>query len=705
MDLCSIVFFHAVTILRNFDILRKNTLLNSPSLVYSRTLFRILKEMIVDGIGLCFLIFSIGGIIALMSYHPMDPCGNVAIDGPIQNWMGSWGAFGADILFQWFGIGAFVFPFLFFLLFIAIIQRKSIYHLILMAFLVALVGGLIQPSSLTVYPNALAVLIFRTLPPWVFRCMLGAIGLGGLLWKLKPWTLKPWRREEALLPQKEIRQQPQPVAAEKPVKMNVVLPSLELLKEHASQKSDRRKELHIDQLQGVLNDFGVKGEVLRANPGPIVTLYELEPAAGVKSSRIIALADDIARSMSALSARVAVIPGKNLVGIELSNIHREMVFLKELIASSEYVECQGQLALVLGKDISGKPVIADLSKMPHLLVAGTTGSGKSVGINSMILSLLYRLSPEQCKLIMIDPKMLELSVYDGIPHLLAPVITDPKKAIMTLKWVVQEMENRYRLMSQLGVRHILGYNTRVTEARIQEEPIVRHVQVGFDEHQRPIWENQVLQLDALPFIVIVVDEMADLMLVAGKELEIVVQRLAQMARAAGIHLIMATQRPSVDVITGTIKANFPTRISFQVTSKIDSRTIFNEQGAEHLLGQGDMLYMASGGRLTRVHGPFVSDQEIENVVTFLKSLGEPSYIDMTVREEELSMDDSEEGSGEDYELYQKALEIVRRDGKISTSYLQRQLQLGYNRAARLVEKMEKEGVVSPPNHAGKREIL
>jgi S-DNA-T family DNA segregation ATPase FtsK/SpoIIIE len=455
-------------------------------------------------------------------------------------------------------------------------------------------------------------------------------------------------------------------------------------------------------LQEVLEDFGVKGTVLRANPGPIVTLYELEPAAGVKSSRVISLADDIARSMSALSARVAVISGKNLIGIELSNVHREMVYLKDLLGSSAYSDFQAPLALTLGKDISGNPVISDLAKMPHVLVAGTTGSGKSVGINSMILSLLYRLSPEQCKMVMIDPKMLELSVYDGIPHLLTPVITEPKKAIMALKWVVQEMENRYRLMSQVGVRNITGYNQRLKTAQKEKEPIVRQLQVGFDEESRPVLENQQLDVADMPFIVVIVDEMADLMMVAGKDVEVLVQRLAQMARAAGIHINMATQRPSVDVITGTIKANFPTRISFQVTSRIDSRTILGEQGAEQLLGQGDMLSMAAGGRIMRVHGPFVSDGEIESVVTFLKQLGQPQYVDMTVREDFSDASSGEEG-GDD--LYRQAVEIVRRDRKTSISYLQRQLQIGYNRAARFIEQMEKDGIVSEANHLGKREIL
>lgn len=461
------------------------------------------------------------------------------------------------------------------------------------------------------------------------------------------------------------------------------------------------------QLEQVLQEFGVRGEIVAVCPGPVVTLYELKPAPGIKTSRVIGLADDIARSMSAHAARIAVIPGRNVIGIELPNPMRETVYLRELLQSDEYTKFSAPLALVLGKDIGGNPIIADLARMPHLLVAGTTGSGKSVSINTMILSLLFRLSPDKCKFIMIDPKMLELSVYDGIPHLLSPVVTDPKKAVVALKWAVREMENRYRAMSKLGVRNIDGYNTRLAEARHSGELLMRRVQTGFDpDTGKPIFENQSLAVDPLPYIVVVVDEMADLMLVAGKEIEAAVQRLAQMARAAGIHLIMATQRPSVDVITGTIKANFPTRISFQVTSKIDSRTILGEQGAEQLLGQGDMLYMMGGGRLSRVHGPFVRDEEVEKIVQFLKMQGEPSYIEsITEDDEELALAAGDEDSRNGDPLYQQAIEIIRREGKVSTSFIQRHLQIGYNRAARIIEQMEKEGVVGPANHVGKREIL
>ena len=463
-------------------------------------------------------------------------------------------------------------------------------------------------------------------------------------------------------------------------------------------------------LESVLDDFGVKGQIVKVRPGPVVTLYELEPAPGTKTSRVIGLADDIARSMSAVSVRVAVIPGRNVIGIELPNISRETVYLRELLAAEDSQNA-GALALFLGKDIGGTPVNADLARMPHLLIAGTTGSGKSVAINTMILSILYRLAPQDCRFIMVDPKMLELSVYDGIPHLLAPVVTDPKKAVVALKWAVREMENRYRAMSKLGVRNITGYNARLVEAKKKGEVLLRKVQTGFDEEGKPIFEDQPLNLEPLPFIVVVIDEMADLMLVAGKDVEWAVQRLAQMARAAGIHMIMATQRPSVDVITGTIKANFPTRISFQVTSKIDSRTILGEQGAEQLLGQGDMLYMAGGGRITRVHGPFVSDREVEHVVKFLKDQGEPLYVE-EVTEDEAALASlgnggpaGEGGGGSGDGLYDQAVALVARERKCSTSFIQRHLQIGYNRAARIVERMEAEGVVSPANHVGKREVI
>jgi S-DNA-T family DNA segregation ATPase FtsK/SpoIIIE len=490
------------------------------------------------------------------------------------------------------------------------------------------------------------------------------------------------------------------------------LPELAMLakpKPRAAQFDEGALRQNAQLLESVLSEFGVRGQIDQIRPGPVVTLYELVPAAGVKSARVVALSDDIARSMSVAACRVAVVPGRNAIGIELPNARRETVYLRDLLASSEYEKSTQALPMALGENIGGEPYIADLSKMPHLLIAGTTGSGKSVGVNAMILSILYRLSPEQCRFIMIDPKMLELSVYDGIPHLLTPVVTDPKKAIVALKWTVREMEDRYRMMSKIGVRNVASYNERAREAAAKGEHFERTVQTGFDDAGRPVYESERIDPKPMPYLVVVIDEVADLMLVAGKDVEGAVQRLAQMARAAGIHLVMATQRPSVDVITGTIKANFPTRISFQVTSKIDSRTILGEQGAEQLLGQGDMLYMAGGGRITRLHGPFVSDQEVEAVAKFLRDQGQPQYLEEITAGGDDEGDDGEsfgdDGGGSGDDLYDRAVAVVTRDKKASTSYVQRRLQIGYNRAASLIERMEQEGVVSSANHAGKREIL
>ncbi|AEP08524.1 ftsK/SpoIIIE family protein [Micavibrio aeruginosavorus ARL-13] len=496
------------------------------------------------------------------------------------------------------------------------------------------------------------------------------------------------------------------------------MPSTDLLRELPDNLGDGQMDeatlqRNAELLQTVLQDFNVQGEIVSIHPGPVVTLYELEPAPGVKSSRVISLSDDIARSMSATSVRCAVIPGRNVIGIELPNRKRQTVFMREMLETSDVQDAKGALPLILGKDIGGQPIIADLARMPHLLVAGTTGSGKSVAVNTMILSLLYRLPPEKCRFIMIDPKMLELSVYDDIPHLLSPVVTEPGKAVVALKWTVKEMEDRYRAMSKLGVRNIEGYNERLREARKKGEVLTRRVQTGFDgDTGKPVFEEQPMDMNEIPYIVVVVDEFADLMLVAGKDVENAIQRLAQMARAAGIHLIMATQRPSVDVITGVIKANFPTRISFQVTSKIDSRTILGEGGAEQLLGMGDMLYMASGGRITRVHGPFVADDDVENVVTFIKSQAEPSYIDDVTEggdfgdSEIMSAMFGEGGGGNDCdEFYDKAVALVARERKASTSFIQRHFQIGYNRAARIMEEMERQGVVSRASATGKREVL
>lgn len=498
-------------------------------------------------------------------------------------------------------------------------------------------------------------------------------------------------------------------------------PSVNLLSmvkdKNAGQVNEKELEAIALDLENVLQEFGVNGKIVKVRPGPVVTLYELEPAPGTKTARVIGLADDIARSMSVVSVRIAVVPGSNTIGIEMPNVKRETVWLRELLEDNNFSDSKNILNVVLGKDIGGRNVYADLSKMPHLLVAGTTGSGKSVGVNSMILSLLYRMRPDECKLIMIDPKMLEFSMYNGIPHLLTPVITDPAKAVIGLKWAVREMEDRYRAMAKLNVRNIVGYNQKLKELRASGEKVTRTVQTGFDkETGQPIFEEQDLDLTPLPYIVIVVDEMADLMLVAGKEVEAAIQRLAQMARAAGLHLIMSTQRPSVDVITGTIKANFPTRISFQVTSKIDSRTILGEQGAEQLLGMGDMLYMPAGQRPLRVHGSFVKDSEVEKVVEFLKSQKEPEYVE-GVTEGELNekggssggavFDKTSMGGGDggEEDLYQQAVDIVRNDKKASTSYIQRKLRIGYNRAASLIDRMEEEGIISAADHVGRREVL
>ncbi len=494
------------------------------------------------------------------------------------------------------------------------------------------------------------------------------------------------------------------------------LPPLDILTPpivERNNKSVSREALegNARMLESVLDDFGIKGQIIKVRPGPVVTLYELEPAPGTKTARVVSLADDIARSMSAVSVRIAVVPGRTVIGIELPNANRETVYLREMLSSEEFETNDAKLSLALGKDINGTPVFADLARMPHMLVAGTTGSGKSVAINTMIMSLLYRNTPADVRFIMIDPKMLELSSYDGIPHLLAPVVTDPGKAVMALKWTVREMENRYRSMSQLSVRNIAGYNQRLTEAASKGKSLTRTVQTGFEPSTgKPIYEEQALDLTPLPYIVVIIDEMADLMLVAGKDVEAAVQRLAQMARAAGIHVIMATQRPSVDVITGTIKANFPTRVSFQVTSKIDSRTILGEQGAEQLLGQGDMLYMAAGGRITRVHGPFVSDKEVEQVTNHLRAQSEPDYVEEVTDDVDLdgvpgfsgeAGGNSSEGDG----LFDKAVAVIARERKASTSFIQRHLQIGYNRAARIIEEMEQQGMISRANHVGKREVL
>ncbi len=487
-----------------------------------------------------------------------------------------------------------------------------------------------------------------------------------------------------------------------------ILPSVNLLRpnsysDYSKKVSQTELDTKADELKNVLLEYKVSGEIINIKPGPVVTLFEIEPSIGTRSNRVISLAEDIAMAMKAVSARVAVIPGRNLIGIELPMAERSTVYLSEIIQSEEFENTNHKLAIALGKNIGGQPVVVDLASMPHLLIAGTTGSGKSVGINTMILSLLYKYSPEDCKLIMIDPKMLELSVYEGIPHLLTPVVTEPKKAVVALKWIVKEMEKRYKNMSKIGVRNLEGYNKKIER---EGGTIVNKVQIGYDETTgKPNYHNEEITLKKMPFIVVIVDEMADLMAVAGKEIEHSVARLAAMARAAGIHLIMATQRPSTDVITGTIKANFPTRISFQVSSKIDSRVILNESGAEQLLGKGDMLYMADGGRINRIHGAFVDDNEVSDIVNYLKKQAKPQYLEEIIRDPEESQINSDGDNHIEPQLFEQAVNVILSDQKASTSLLQRRLRIGYNKAADIIDKMEKEGIISEADHVGRREIL
>ncbi len=756
-----------------------------------------IRNRLAEAAGLALLCVAAVLGLALLSFNPADPSLNSAVDGPVNNLLGTSGAIAADLLLQTVGLA--IVPVV---LAFAVWGWRSLtlrpprrLPLRLLALLLCVASAAVALGMLTVpgwwpldaglggvfghllghhvrivaarlgaadlatvpaaFVAALAV-VFGYLALGLrysdWRQMAGAAsrtaGQGGraLRWgwaRVKtvrlperaepvferprrgegpggdaPGTARPRKRESVVDPApprtkpgrraEETRQRSLDLGSGD----DYAFPPLDLLRAPPSEASRMMGRDALEQnarlLEGVLADFGVQGEIVKVRPGPVVTLYELAPAPGTKTSRVIGLADDIARSMSAVSVRVAVVTGRNVIGIELPNAHRETVYLQEMLASEAFERHSGKLTLALGKDIGGQAFMADLARMPHLLIAGTTGSGKSVAINTMILSLLYQFRPEACKLILVDPKMLELSAYDGIPHLLCPVVTEPGKAIVALKWAVREMEDRYRAMSALGVRNIDGYNKRIADAKRTGEVLTRHVQTGFDpETGKPTFEDQPLPSEPMPFIVVVVDEMADLMMVAGKDIEAAVQRLAQMARAAGIHLIMATQRPSVDVITGTIKANFPTRISFQVTSKIDSRTILGEPGAEQLLGQGDMLYMAGGGRITRVHGPFVTDNEVETVVRHLRGQGEPNYLEAVTEEEE------EDGDGPGFEdrqagadpLYDEAVALVAREGKASTSFIQRYLQIGYNRAARIIEQMEADGVVSKANRVGRREVL
>lgn len=767
--------------------------------------------MMIRSWGSILILLFIGFVAAFISYDINDPSWNNVVETEALNWLRTPGAYGADLLIQTMGLGAYILILPLLTWGWRVISLRGLpfifTHLLLLPFLVMF--ATLTLSLIPAYENWILQTVglggilgeyllghVQIFVAWVgidfypliiagFFAVLTALcffytsGLESQEWKKMTGTLK-WllfaffktliniflwlgslvkgfgksseqdtvidvrkknkssRQEPPLISSKTKRNIPiinperkeqkasKRERTERQPMLDIIsdgefaLPSLSLLSAAKPlSEQDRLSHDALEQnarmLESVLDDFGIQGEITKVRPGPVVTLYELEPSPGTKSARVINLADDIARSMSAISARVAVVPGKNAIGIELPNSKREIVALREILSSSAYEDSKAKLPMALGKTISGDPVVVDIASMPHLLVAGTTGSGKSVAINVMILSLLYKLTPAQCRLIMVDPKMLELSVYDDIPHLLTPVVTDPKKAVVALKWAVREMEHRYQNMAKLQVRNITAYNKRLDDARQKGENIIRKVQTGFDpENGKPIYEEENLDLTPLPMIVIIVDEMADLMLVAGKDIEALIQRLAQMARAAGIHLIMATQRPSVDVITGTIKANFPTRVAFQVTSKIDSRTILGEQGAEQLLGMGDMLHMAGGGRITRVHGPFVNDQEVERVVKALKKQGKPDYLTNIIEEPEDGFDsqflqnsqltpNAGKPTGDD--LYDRAVAIVARDQKASTSYIQRQLQIGYNRAANIIDKMEREGVVSSANHVGKREIL
>ncbi|WP_341815948.1 MULTISPECIES: FtsK/SpoIIIE family DNA translocase [unclassified Wolbachia] len=699
-----------------------------------------LKKQLKSAIYLSLLMYI---YISIFSYNYQDPSLNTATNEKVTNLGGIVGSYLADILVQFLGLASITIAttIVYFL-----ISKRLLKILYLVLINLGICSTLEQLSLSTTARYMHSGIVGNTLighcPFYVFTVVasIGIVGLVGwkrtvysllflckkiasffpkiLFFRLRKTTdysIAPLVLEEKY---RTTRQQPkerQKKATEeifKPPSSEFEFPSIHLLSK--VEESVQRKQLNalesnknLSLLEQVLSDFGVQGKIISVCYGPVVTLYKLEPQAGTKSARVIGLADDIARSMSALSARISIIRGQNAMGIELPNKEREIVMLRDLLESPEYQNANLNLPIALGKEISGKPVIADLTKMPHLLVAGTTGSGKSVAINTMILSLVYRLSPDECKMIMIDPKMLELSIYDAIPHLITPVVTEPKKAVIALKWIVKEMENRYRMMSYLNVRNVINYNQKITEAMNSGIELERVVQIGFNSTTgKPLFEKIPLKMETFPYIVVIVDEMADLMLVAGKDIECSIQRLAQMARAAGIHIIMATQRPSVDVITGVIKANFPTRISFAVTSKIDSRTILGEQGAEQLLGMGDMLYMASGGKIIRVHGPFVSDDEVQNIVDHLKTQGEPNYMEEITQEDENSFSESEgETEDEENDLYKQAVTIIQRDQKVSTSYIQRQLRIGYNRAANIVERMEKEGIVSAPSYSGKREIL
>ena len=743
------------------SILKK--IISFPSKVFFKLrgfLYRIFFGTMNLVLGISLMAIGALGLISIISYNALDKSLNTISDAPPENILGIPGSYASDIMVQFFGILSIVVPATFVIFgFYKIIKKlkapwiKLVLILVGLFFLSSLfeklyeAGGVLGSLALNeiesiIYKISLGVnvnLLESNIFIYVFFTLIGVLSSLLITYGLLPSTSPDYSNysmgakeiieeipEKVTKIKKKKRTIFQPIIKkEKKVNKTVaekslqdhevangyVLPGLDLLSEVPSERkeskvSDKQINQNRDLLTTTLNDFGINGKIISVNPGPFVTLYELEPAPGVKSSRVISLADDISRSMSSTSARIAVIPGKNSIGIELPNYNKETVYLREILESDIFVSKDDGIPLSLGKNIGGEPTIADLSRMPHLMIAGTTGSGKSVGINGMILSILYRFRPDECRLIMVDPKMIELSVYDGIPHLLSPVITNPKKAVVGLKWVVREMDDRYNRMSKLSVRTMEAFNEKAEEYRRKGKKFKRKIHTGYDDETgQPLYSEEEIEAKRMPFIVVVIDEMADLMLVARNDIEHLVQSLAQKARAAGIHLIMATQRPSVDVVTGTIKANFPTRIAFQVASKIDSRTILNEMGAEQLLGRGDMLYMSDGGKVVRVHGPFVSDDEVERVVGFIRKQETPEYIESITKEDgdggnTLSpQDDSEDA------LFSQAVSIIIKDKRVSTSYIQRKLQIGYNRAARIIEEMEEKGIISEPNSQGKREII
>ena len=743
------------------SILKK--IIGFPSKVFFKLrdfLYRIFFGIMNLVLGISLMAIGALGLIAIISYNALDKSLNTISDAPPENILGIPGSYASDIMVQFFGVLSIIVPATFIIFgFYKIIKKlkspwiKLVLILVGLFFLSSLfeklyeAGGVLGSLALNeiesiIYKISLGVnvnLLESNIFIYVFFTLIGVLSSLLITYGLLPSTSPDYSNysmgakeiieeipEKVTKIKKKKRTIFQPIIKkEKKVNRTVVekslqdhevtngyvLPGLDLLSEVPSERkeskvSDKQINQNRDLLTTTLNDFGINGKIISVNPGPFVTLYELEPAPGVKSSRVISLADDISRSMSSTSARIAVIPGKNSIGIELPNYNKETVYLREILESDIFVSKDDGIPLSLGKNIGGEPTIADLSRMPHLMIAGTTGSGKSVGINGMILSILYRFRPDECRLIMVDPKMIELSVYDGIPHLLSPVITNPKKAVVGLKWVVREMDDRYNRMSKLSVRTMEAFNEKAEEYRRKGKKFKRKIHTGYDDETgQPLYSEEEIEAKRMPFIVVVIDEMADLMLVARNDIEHLVQSLAQKARAAGIHLIMATQRPSVDVVTGTIKANFPTRIAFQVASKIDSRTILNEMGAEQLLGRGDMLYMSDGGKVVRVHGPFVSDDEVERVVGFIRKQETPEYIESITKEDgdggnTLSpQDDSEDA------LFSQAVSIIIKDKRVSTSYIQRKLQIGYNRAARIIEEMEEKGIISEPNSQGKREII